>query len=533
KEANMPSKKLKQLWLSWDLSWAKNHPSELQENFEQILDVLQPHTQQLLTLGMIRYKGVHFPQWISSASLKSLSLNCLPNLIRLSREDGENMSRGLSILEITQCPKLLGLPCLPSINDLRIEGKCNQDFLGSIHKLGSLKSLRFIYNDKLTCFPDEMLQNLTSLKMLEFCRLYKLKWYQSSVDPMVFATSPSPPTFNYNQTLVPIFNGEAYDYWSIQMRTLFISQDLWDVIENGYLVPESQEELATWTTAKQKEYKQNKQHDAKALLFIQQGVSREIFPRIMQAKNAKEAWGTLKNEFKGTDKMHRLPFPKTYWRVKAPLKLVHADIWGPSSTPSFGGRRYFLLFVDDYTRMMWVYFIQQKSDAFSCFKEFKALVEKQSGHSLKILRTDRRGEFNGHIFINFCNDHGIKKELTVHHTPQQNGIAERKNITIVEMAQSMLQHKNLPKNLWAEVVSTTIYILNRSPTKVVLNMTPYEAWFNRKPTVDHFKVFGCVAYSHIPKENREKLDEKEKSASLSAIVTNLKVTNYSNQIQSS
>ena len=87
------------------------------------------------------------------------------------------------------------------------------------------------------------------------------------------------------------------------MQTLFISQDLWDVIENDYPVPESQEELATWTTTKQKEYKQNKQHDAKALLFIQQGVSREIFPRIMQAKNAKEAWETLKNEFKGTNKV--------------------------------------------------------------------------------------------------------------------------------------------------------------------------------------------------------------------------------------
>ncbi|RZC11614.1 Retrovirus-related Pol polyprotein from transposon TNT 1-94 [Glycine soja] len=263
-------------------------------------------------------------------------------------------------------------------------------------------------------------------------------WYQSRVDPMTFATSPSPPTFNYNQTLVPIFNGEAYDYWSIQMQTLFISQDLWDVIENGYPVPEIQEKLATWTATKQKEYKQNKQHDAKALLFIQQGVSREIFPRIMQAKNAKEAWETLKNEIKGTDKMHRLPFPKTSWRAKAPLQLVHADIWGPSSTPSFGGRRYFLLFVDDYTRMMWVYFIQQKSDAFFCFKEFKALVKKQSGHSLKILRTDRGEEFNGHIFINFFNDHGIKKELTVCHTPQQNGVAERKNITIVEVARSML-----------------------------------------------------------------------------------------------
>jgi len=120
---------------------------------------------------------------------------------------------------------------------------------------------------------------------------------------MAFAISPSPPTFNYNQTLVPIFNGEAYDYWSIQMQTLFISQDLWDVIENGYPVPESQEELATWTATKQNEYKQNKQHDAKALLLIQQGVSREIFPRIMQAKNTKEACETLKNEFKGTDKV--------------------------------------------------------------------------------------------------------------------------------------------------------------------------------------------------------------------------------------
>ena len=86
------------------------------------------------------------------------------------------------------------------------------------------------------------------------------------------------------------------------MQTLFISQDLWDVIENGYPVPESQKEFAMWTAAKQKEYKQQ-QHDAKALQFIRQGVSREIFPRIMQAKNAMEAWETLKNEFKGTNKV--------------------------------------------------------------------------------------------------------------------------------------------------------------------------------------------------------------------------------------
>ena len=127
---------------------------------------------------------------------------------------------------------------------------------------------------------------------------------------------------------------------------------------------------------------------------------------------------------------------------------------------------------------------------------------------LQNLENRSRGEFNGHIFINFCNDHGIKKELTVRHTPQQNGVAERKNRTIMEMARSMLQHKNLPKNLWAEAVSTAVYILNCSPTKAVLNMMSYEAWFYRTPTVDYFKVFGCVTYLHIPKENREKLDEK-------------------------
>lgn len=109
-------------------------------------------------------------------------------------------------------------------------------------------------------------------------------------------------------------------------------------------------------------------------------------------------------------KMHRLPFTHTSWRAKTPLHLIHADIWGPARTPTPGGRRYFLLFVDDCTRMMWVYFIQQKSEAFSCFTQFKALVEKQSGHSIKILRTDRGGEFNSNSFISFCKENGIKKE---------------------------------------------------------------------------------------------------------------------------
>ncbi|PNX79108.1 copia-type polyprotein, partial [Trifolium pratense] len=180
-------------------------------------------------------------------------------------------------------------------------------------------------------------------------------------------------------------------------------------------------------------------------------------------------------------KMHHLPFPKTAWRSQAPLELVHADICGPTRTPSLGNKRYFLLFVDDYTRMIWIYFLDQKSEAFVKFLHFKALVENQSGHKLKTLRTDRGGEFIYKPFLNYCEEQGIHRQLTIRHTPQQNGVAERKNRTIVEMARSMLKGKGLPNNFWAEAVSSAVYILNRSPTKAVRDRTPFEAWHGRKP----------------------------------------------------
>ncbi|CAN0920234.1 Retrovirus-related Pol polyprotein from transposon TNT 1-94 [Linum grandiflorum] len=207
-------------------------------------------------------------------------------------------------------------------------------------------------------------------------------------------------------------------------------------------------------------------------------------------------------------KMHRLPFPKTTWRAKAPLELVHSDICGPTRTTSIGDKRYFLLFVDDYTRMMWVFFLEQKSEAFSKFLQFKATAEKESGRQIKTLRTDRGGEFIYKPFMEYCRNNGIKRQLTVRYTPQQNGVAERKNRTIVEMARSMMTAKKLPNQLWAEAVNTTIYILNRSPTKAVQNKTPFQAWHHKRPQVDNLKVFGCIAYAHISTPNRDKFDQK-------------------------
>ena len=104
----------------------------------------------------------------------------------------------------------------------------------------------------------------------------------------------------------------------------------------------------------------------------------------------------------------------------------------------------------------------------------------------------------------FCKDCGIKRQLTTSFTPQQNGVCERKNRTIVNMARSMLHSQDLKYMFWADASRTSIYILNRSPTKSLEGITPYEASHGRKPNVGHFRFFGCLAYAHIPDKKKKK-----------------------------
>ncbi|KAL0393103.1 UNVERIFIED_CONTAM: Retrovirus-related Pol polyprotein from transposon TNT 1-94 [Sesamum radiatum] len=210
-------------------------------------------------------------------------------------------------------------------------------------------------------------------------------------------------------------------------------------------------------------------------------------------------------------KQHKKPFPSgTSWRAKAVLELIHTDVCGPMRTPSHEQNRYFILFIDDYSRMTWVYFMREKSEVFKVFKKFKNLVEKQSGRSIKVLRSDRGKEYNNSEFNKFCEEEGIEHQTTVSYNPQQNGVSERKNRTVMEMARSMLQEKHLPKAFWAEAVYTAVYLLNRCPTKAVQNMTPIEAWSGKKPSAKHLRVFGSICYVHIPTEKRHKLEEKTK-----------------------
>ena len=167
-----------------------------------------------------------------------------------------------------------------------------------------------------------------------------------------------------------------------------------------------------------------------------------------------------------------------------------------------------MLLIDDCSRKTWVYFLKEKSEAFKFFTEFKAMVENESGYRIQRLRSDNGGEFISNEFKDFCKKNGIRRQLTTPYTPQQNGVVERKNRTVMEMARCIRNSKNLAEEFWAEAVNTAVYLLNRSPTKAVYGITPEEAWTGVKPNIDHLRIFGCVAYAHVPDEKRSKLEDK-------------------------
>ncbi|KAI5324563.1 hypothetical protein L3X38_033636 [Prunus dulcis] len=151
-------------------------------------------------------------------------------------------------------------------------------------------------------------------------------------------------------------------------------------------------------------------------------------------------------------------------------------------------------------------FLRNKSEALHVFKKFKVMVELQSGYHIKRLRTDRGGEFNSHEFVQFCEDLGIERQLTIACSPQQNAVAERKNRTVMEMAKCMVHEKALPYNVWCEAINTAVYLLNRSPTKALENSTPFERFSGRKPGIKHLKVFGSVCCPLAPGVVRHKLE---------------------------
>ena len=210
-------------------------------------------------------------------------------------------------------------------------------------------------------------------------------------------------------------------------------------------------------------------------------------------------------------KQHRCPYPKgSAERATEPFQLIHSDVCGPMSTTSLGGSRYYVTFIDDYTRYTTVYFLKTKDEVLEKFKEFHNFTINHTGKQIQTLRTDNGGEYCSKAFDTYLKENGITHQLTVPFNPAQNGVAERMNRTVVESARSMLSHSNMPNEFWAEAVNTSVYLRNRSPTTALDGITPYECLFNQKPDVANLRVFGCVSYVHVPDNQRTKLDAKSR-----------------------
>ncbi|MCO5609397.1 hypothetical protein L7F22_063623 [Adiantum nelumboides] len=152
--------------------------------------------------------------------------------------------------------------------------------------------------------------------------------------------------------------------------------------------------------------------------------------------------------------------------------------------------------------------VHSDSDVFAVFQHYVSMVENETDCKVQTLRTDRGGEYMSGAFKDFLGKKGIKHQCTMPYTPQQNGVAERKNKSLMEMARCMLKAKSLPHKLWMEAVACAAHVLNRCPTRALKTITPYESWYDRKPSVSYLRVFGCLAYAHISQQLRGKLDDK-------------------------
>jgi hypothetical protein len=188
-------------------------------------------------------------------------------------------------------------------------------------------------------------------------------------------------------------------------------------------------------------------------------------------------------------------------RLKADglLDLVHTDICGPIQEQALGGVSYVVTFIDDASRKSDVYTVRNKSEVMDVFKDYKARVENETGRVIKILRSDNGGEYSGNAFEEYLRCHGIKHENTTVYTPQQNGVAERLNRSLLEMTRCLLRESGVPNLFWPEAVRAANVIRNRLTTRICGDKTPYELWTGRKPNIGYFRVFGCKAYVRIPR----------------------------------
>ena len=201
------------------------------------------------------------------------------------------------------------------------------------------------------------------------------------------------------------------------------------------------------------------------------------------------------------------------------LDLVHTDICEFNGVLTNKRKKYFITFIDDYSKYCYVFLLKTKDEALETFIIFKNEAETQTGKKLKRLRSDRGGEYTSNQFTQLCQSFGIVHEETAPYSPQSNGVAERKNRTLKDMINSLLESSGLPNYMWGEALNTACHILNRVPQKHK-ESSPFELWRGQESNLKYLKVWGCLAKVLIPEHKRKKLGPKTVDAIFLGYVEN-------------
>ncbi|CAI7869704.1 unnamed protein product [Closterium sp. NIES-53] len=217
----------------------------------------------------------------------------------------------------------------------------------------------------------------------------------------------------------------------------------------------------------------------------------------LEVKGAAKEIGSCPTCFE--TKFTKFPFSNSTGPAKAPLALVHMDVVGPTRAPSLSGSRYFLTIVDDHTRAVWVYPLQTKREvAVAVLKDWMLRAQRESGHKVKVIRTDNGGEFFGADFEVVLKKKGIQHQLTVPYNPQQNGVAERFNRTLQEGARTLLGRAGLPDPFWVTALRQVALVKNRVLVTVGdKQWVPYTKWYGSAPAVNMLRAYGCMVVFHV------------------------------------
>ncbi|WVZ80759.1 hypothetical protein U9M48_028212 [Paspalum notatum var. saurae] len=199
---------------------------------------------------------------------------------------------------------------------------------------------------------------------------------------------------------------------------------------------------------------------------------------------------------------------KTFMSTSRSLELLHMDLFGPTTYTSIGGNNYGFVIVDDFTRYTWVYFLEDKTEVAHVFSKFAKRAQNEFNTSIVKIRSDNGREFDNTNIEEYCDEVGIKHEFSATYTPQQNGVVERKNRTLITLARSMLDEYGTSEKFWAEAINTACYASNRLYPHRLLDKTPYELLNGRKPKISYFRVFGCKCYIYKKRQHLGKFQRR-------------------------